>query len=457
MNIITPESVKNLYDTLSYKFINLFYGGRGGGKSESIGGQYATYKVIKNLINYKKTGKLYKVCLMRAYQTDIHDSIWSVFMKWYIELSNNNPLFSYLRLLDQEIKLNADDESKHQSILYTKGFRSSSKSKTAGLKGLDDTNCYIIEEAEELTEEEFDQLVKTAIRVKDCQIILMFNTPSNYKHWLIRRFFNLVDSGIEGYFKLQAKDDTYNTACLTFSDNAFLLKEAEEYYLSYKDPNSINYNLVKFYVEILGYVRIANENRIFNNFRAISNKEYNEIEVEELLGLDFGFSNDPNALIGFKKHNNKIYLKEYLYKGKMTNRQIANEIKNLELNQKLIVADSSEPKSIQELTEEGLNIKPCRKGKDSVNYSINKLQDYELLYTSDSMNLESEFINYTWRLDGNKNITDVPIDAFNHLMDALRYVAMESIDSKDIVQESSNYISTDEDIYNNVVTTSTVY
>lgn len=140
-------------------------------------------------------------------------------------------------------------------------------------------------------------------------------------------------------------------------------------------------------------------------------------------GLDFGYTNDPTTIIYLGKLDNKLVLQELCYQTGMVNNDIARKAKEVTDGITYITADSAEPKSIEEIKRMGVRIKPALKGKDSINFGIDTLQQYELLVTSDSINLIKELRNYTWDKDKEGNTLNKPIDAYNHCIDALRYAA----------------------------------
>lgn len=138
-------------------------------------------------------------------------------------------------------------------------------------------------------------------------------------------------------------------------------------------------------------------------------------------GLDFGYSNDPTACIDFYEWNNKIIWDERIYQKGLLNSQIANLLKP---NNVLTVADSAEPKSIAEIRLHGINIIPAEKGKDSITFGINIIQEREFFVTSRSLNLIKELRGYTWKVDKTGKSLNLPIDEFNHAIDASRYFYM---------------------------------
>ncbi len=162
----------------------------------------------------------------------------------------------------------------------------------------------------------------------------------------------------------------------------------------------------------------------------ISGLIYENVEYVETMpecdlvsyGLDWGYSLDPTACVGVYKRGEELYLKEILYEKGLTNQDIAERLKPI-VGREEIICDSAEPKSIEELYRLGLNVKPATKGKDSINNGIDILKRYKIKVVNGS-NLRKEFRSYKWATDKNGNSLNKPIDKFNHLLDALRYVAL---------------------------------
>lgn len=137
-------------------------------------------------------------------------------------------------------------------------------------------------------------------------------------------------------------------------------------------------------------------------------------------GLDFGFSNDPTALIRIAKLGNKLYLDEVIYDKGLTNADLINRIKAYPDKLGEIYADSADPKSIEELKRAGIKVIKAVKGNDSVNAGISKLREYEVYFTRRSKNIRKEVENYQWLMVGGKTINK-PTDDWNHALDAIRY------------------------------------
>lgn len=144
-------------------------------------------------------------------------------------------------------------------------------------------------------------------------------------------------------------------------------------------------------------------------------------------GLDFGFTNDPTAGIAVYKQNGELWLDELLYQTGLTNDKIAEELRG---KPGVFICDSSEPKSIQELRNYSTYVEPAKKGPDSVKNSIDILKRYRMNVTRRSTNLVKELNSYKWRIDKQTGKTiNEPVDFMNHLMDALRYVALNRLNN----------------------------
>lgn len=139
----------------------------------------------------------------------------------------------------------------------------------------------------------------------------------------------------------------------------------------------------------------------------------------ERYGLDFGYSNDPSAIVAIYYYNGGYILDEICFQKGLSNKQIADTINNHP--PKLVVADSAEPKSIDEIKSYGVNIIPSEKGKDSVNNGIQLVQDQRVSVTKRSVNVIKEYRNYLWEVDKDGKILNEPEHIWSHSMDAIRY------------------------------------
>lgn len=139
----------------------------------------------------------------------------------------------------------------------------------------------------------------------------------------------------------------------------------------------------------------------------------------ERYGLDFGYTNDPTAIVAIYSYNGGYILDEILYQKGLSNKDIADALKTQP--QGLVIADSAEPKSIDEISSYGIAILPAQKGHDSVRQGIQFIQDQRISLTKRSVNVKKEYMNYLWQVDRDGKIINYPIDFYNHALDAIRY------------------------------------
>jgi phage terminase large subunit len=145
-------------------------------------------------------------------------------------------------------------------------------------------------------------------------------------------------------------------------------------------------------------------------------------------GLDFGFTNDPTALIAMYNQNGEIVLDELIYEKRLLNVDISNRMKELNVSG-TIIADSAEPKSIAELQSYGWFVEAAKKGPDSIRQSINVLKRYKINVTQSSHNLKKELNAYKWKQSKEGKLENVPVDFMNHAIDATRYICLNLLDN----------------------------
>ena len=243
------------------------------------------------------------------------------------------------------------------------------------------------------------------------QITLSFN-PWSEKHWLKRRFFDI-------------KDDDILASTTTYKCNEYLGEDDIQVFEKMKLNNPRRYN-----IEGLGNWGIA-EGLVYENFEEL---EFNiedikrRNNIKSAFGLDFGYTNDPTAFICtlVDLDNKEIYIFDEHYQKAMTNKMISDMIKYKGYSKEMIIADSSEPKSIDDIQRNGIyRILPAKKGKDSILNGIQFIQDFKIYVHPKCENTIVELSNYVWSNKEGVNINK-PTDEYNHLMDALRY-ALEPI------------------------------
>ena len=149
--------------------------------------------------------------------------------------------------------------------------------------------------------------------------------------------------------------------------------------------------------------------------------EVPEEAILERRWLDFGYKNDPTAIGEVYRWNSAYVLNERLYQKGLSNKQIADTLLNYEEPEILVIADSQEPKSIDELIGYGLNVIPSRKGPDSVRHGVQLVQQQKIFVTNHSLNIKKEYRNFLWLVDKNGKILKIPAPGFDHHMDGIRY------------------------------------
>lgn len=234
------------------------------------------------------------------------------------------------------------------------------------------------------------------------KVFLDYNPDSEF--WVHREVLTRDDAGL---------------LILTFNDNEYLPEAEKEEILRYKklaDEGS-TYWANKWRVYGLGEVGVI-EGLVFPDYKIIDElSDTNSIAY----GLDFGFTNDPTVLVQLNKVHGTLQGQELIYEKGLTNQDISSRLHSIGFSPNdLIIADSAEPKSIEELRRLGWNIRACRKGADSVNWGIQKINEYGIQITRDSHNWLDEAKNYKYE-EKKESLINKPIDRYNHAWDAARY------------------------------------
>ena len=362
-------------------------GGRGSGKSFSI-------NVLLVLLTYEKghTILFTRYTLASAYISIIPE---------FIDKLELLDIFDDFYITKDEIK-----NKRSGSKIIFKGIKTSSGDQTANLKSLQGVTTFVLDEAEELTNEDtFDKIDLSVRQIGATNRVILILNPASKEHWIYRRYFE--DKGIQTGSNLTKDNITYIHT--TYLDNKENLSES---YLAQID-NIRKRRPEKYKHQMLGGWLEKAEGVIFTNWDI---GEFKEIGVS-VFGQDYGFASDPSCLIqtSIDQTNKKIYLKECFYQPRLTTSQLIKLNKDF-AGEYLIIADSAEPRLISEMKPH-CNIMPSIKGQGSVTYGISLMQDFDLVIDPKSINLIKELNNYSW-LERKSN---TPIDKFNHLLDAARY------------------------------------
>ena len=376
------------------KRYNLYYGGAGSGKSV-----FVSSKLIIKALTRKR-----KILVIRKYGTTLKDSVFQLVIdtltKWKLLQYCKVNLTTYTITLF------------NGSVFLFKGMDDSEK-----IKSIVDITDIWIEEATEISEDDFIQLdLRLRALAEFLQIYLTFN-PTSKLNYVYKRWFAET-----------AEVDTNTTFILktTYRNNKFLPKD---YIEALEAKAKTNPNWYKVYT--LGEFTTLDK-LVFYNWK-VEEFDYTQIRGELMVGLDFGFVNDTSALTAalMVEAEKKIYVfKTWGEKGK-TNQELADIIASFGFSKSVIIADSSEQKSIEEIKRAGIiKIRPAVKGSGSVIQGIQKLQNYEIIVHPDCKGLIDELGSYCWKRDRlTGEYTNTPEDLNNHYCDSLRY-SLQCVGSK---------------------------
>ena len=314
-----------------------------------------------------------------------------------LRISVMRDFFEILKSLDlyDEYNHNRSEHTYTLGVSTVEFFSIDDAQKRRGTK----RNILYINEANELAYEDYFQL---QIRTTD-QIFMDFN-PSEY-FWYNE--------------ELEQREDM-EVIRSTYRDNPYL-NDDQIHEIERLQHTDYQYYQIYALGQFAGDVDLVYQHQVVEDI---------PVETAKLvaLGMDWGYSNDPTTLVEVWKDNDKIYLNELLYDTNLTNSDIANKLNEYNIDRYVeIIADSAEPKSIEEVRRMGFNIKPATKGPDSINNGIDILKRYQIFVTRESTNLIQEFRRYKWITDKDGNKLNKPIDSFNHALDAVRYVALNKL------------------------------
>lgn len=367
---------------------NVFYGGRGSGKTIFVFDKL----VIKGL-KEKRT-----ILLMRKTTANCKFSVWKE-LKDAVARMGLTKYFTFY-------------ESDYSAVCSLNGttFKCSGLDQAEKIKGFAEISDVVLEEATEFTPEDVDLIDGTVRSIKyklPLQLYFLFN-PVSKANYVYKRFGFDTGSVPPNTFVLKT----------TYLDNPYLSKD----YIERMEHMKIT-NPARWKIEALGDF-VSLDKLVFQNWH-VEDFDHTAIKGELMCGLDFGFINDISALTAsiMDEDNKKIYVfKEWGDTGK-TNDELAAIIQSLGLSKSVIIADAAEQKSIEEIRRKGITrIKPCVKGPDSIIYGIQRLQNYEIIVHPSCDGIITEFENYSWTKDKKTGeYINKPIDTFNHYIDSLRY------------------------------------
>jgi phage terminase large subunit len=337
--------------------------------------------------------------------TSAHLSIIPEF-KEKIELLKLEDMFSISK---SEIK-----NKQSQSEIFFKGLKTSSGDQTANLKSLQGVTTWILDESEELTDEDTFDKINLSIRSNDKQnrVILILN-PATKTHWIYKKFFE--QEGVKEGFNGTKGNTTYIHT--TYEDN---IKNLGVSFLQEIEKIKIN-NPSKYEHVILGGWLDKADGVVFTNWEFGA---FNPNYLQTSFGMDFGFSIDPDALaeVAIDNKNKILYVKEHIYQRGLKTHELSKML--LEKTKGgLIIADSAEPRLIDDLRFQKVNIQAVKKG--TIESGIVRMQDFKIIVEPNSTNIAKELNNYCYLNKGSK----LYVDNWNHIIDAIRYNVIYNLDN----------------------------
>lgn len=361
--------------------ILIIYGGAGSGKSRFIG-QKHMYRILTErghrLMIVRKVGRTLRESVFQLMQDYVHG--WG--LSQFFKINKSEMKITYLPNGNEIIFFGLDDVEK--------------------LKSIERISSIWIEEASEVTQDDYEQLRLRLRGYKHgyMQMILSFN-PISAEHWIKKYFFDNADD-IEEPLKIVKS---------TYRDNRFIDEQYKRALEGLKKTN-----LQKYKIYALGEWGVL-KGLIYDQYKVID--EMPEDFESEFFGVDFGW-NDPTAVVHVRKIGQKLYIDELLYQSQLTN---ADVIKLLNQGFPLLKRlqgyfDWAEPDRLEEFRRAGYYV---NRAKKNILLGISKVKEYELHITKQSVNILREIAGYVWREDRNGNPIDEPVDLDNHAMDAIRY------------------------------------
>jgi phage terminase large subunit len=410
--MIIPQPVYYpLYENKD-KFIILITGGRGSGKS------FNASTFIERLTF--EAGHVILYC--RYTMTSANISVIPEFHE-KIEIDGTD---KYFHVTNQDI-VNKITGSK---VLF-RGIKTSSGNQTAKLKSIQGITTFVCDEAEEWVSETDYEKILFSIRQKGIQnrVIIIMN-PSDVNHFVYKKYIEKTHRliNIDGVDVQISTHPNVLHIHTSYLDNLHYV--GDEFLRSIEQIKAED---EKKYAHIfMGRWADIAEGVIFKRIELVD--EIPEWVKKRGFGMDFGYSNDPVAIIDCGLTDNDLYLDEICYRTHMLTKEIITELKK---NRYKTMSESADPRLIQEIANAGILIYPVEKGPDSILAGIQKMLDLNIKVTKRSYNLLHEFRNYTWDKDKDGNYINKPIDKFNHGMDASRYWVLGEILGK--IQKAKEY------------------
>jgi phage terminase large subunit len=389
--VFNPVYLPHLYN---FARTQIYYGGSGSGKSV-----FLAQRCVFDVMNGKRN---YLVCrqVARTIRKSVFNEVKKVisdFNAKHLFTINQTDLVITCKNGYQILFAGLDDPEKIKSITPEKGVI---------------TDVWI-EEATETDRNTVKDLYKRQRGGSDDvskRMTMSFN-PILQSHWVYEEYFKNIGWADK---QTEYKGEDLTILKTWYIHNRFLTPE---------DVRDLENETDPYYYDVytLGNWGVLG-NVIFTNWTVEDLTGLRDQFVNTRIGLDFGFSSDPAALVNthYDRAHKTIYIFDELYERGLTNDVLAGEVRT-KIGEDYVTCDSSEPKSIAELNQYGINARGAAKGKDSVLHGIQWLQQQKIIIDVNCINTRNEFQQYKWKEDAGGYAMPVPVDKNNHLMDALRY------------------------------------
>lgn len=385
------------------KFIVLVTGGRGSGKSFEVARflERLTFERGRKILFTRYT----LVSASKSIIPEVEDKI---------ERDGTKDFF----IINKDEIINTRSRSK---IMFM-GIKTSSGNQTAKLKSIQGISVFVCDEAEEwVSEEDYDKMV-LSIREEDIQnMVVVVMNPANTSHFIYQKYIKDTHR-VEVIDGVPVQISTHPNVLhihTTYMDNLkYLSKEflREVKEIKEKDPD-------KYARVVIGKWADMNEGAIFRKYTKIG--AIPMFVKTCAIGIDFGYTNDPTAAVLCGLHGNTLYLDELCYQTHMGSGDIIKHLRPYSAFD--MIADSADPRLINDLRRGGLRMIPVVKGAGSVIAGLNKMLELDIVVTSRSVNLINELDNYCWSKDKDGRLINEPIDKYNHLIDAARYFVLSRV------------------------------
>lgn len=405
--IKTHECYYPLYEDKEH-FIILVTGGRGSGKSYSVGTfiermmfeRYkldATKKIVHNILYTRYT------------MTSASISVIPEFLE-KVEADGTSQYF-------HTTKTDVTNTLTGAKVMF-RGIKTSSGNQTAKLKSIQGITTFVCDEAEEWTSEKEFETIMFSIRQKGIQnrIIIIMN-PTDSNHFIYQKYIKDTHKLVE-YDGVPVQISTHPNVLHIHTSYLNNVEHLSEEFM--KEAKMMKETNPERYAHIfMGQWADVAEGAVFKKWGIVD--EFPKECTKVGLGMDFGFTHDPTAIVRCGIIGNKLYLDEECYETNLLSSDIIKKIRAInerDFTNYKVIADSADPRLIQEVANGGILIYPVMKGAGSIMAGIDKMQTLELYVTKRSVNLQEEWRNYTWDKDKDGNFINQPIDAWNHCFTA---------------------------------------